>query len=190
MKKCGLYNIPYVAILSLIPQIPYRRTCRLFLMFGFYAQRYNEHLYPVALGQLFPSDNWQNVRSLSPSFGPYPIENPERFNQSTPPSMKYRSLVFCTLDQGLAKYSPKAKTSPKPVFVDKVLLEHHHSLQSIQTMLLLYNAELHNCHRPCGLQSWKCFCYLGSYRKMARPALVIIFIISAHQMGKKGLTVA
>ena len=49
--------------------------------------------------------------------------------QFTPLTRKYRWLVSCIVDQGLAKSSPKFNSSPKSVFVDTALLEHSHALK-------------------------------------------------------------
>ena len=95
--------------------------------------------------------------------------------QFTPLTRKYRRVVSCILDQGLAKSSPKSNSSPKSVC--------RYSFIGTQPCFCSTMANLHNCHRLCGLQSWKYFCYLPFCRKMGRPTLVII--ISAHQISKK-----
>ena len=73
--------------------------------------------------------------------------------------LKPFNSFFIHLEPGLANYSPWTKSSPPPVFVNKLLLEHSHGhLSEIFIHLLLhYKGRAEQLWlRPCGPQSLKC----------------------------------
>lgn len=58
------------------------------------------------------------------------------------------SLLFVGLVQGSTNCAPRAKSSPPPVFVNKVPLEHSHArLFTLSMAALNYRAELSGCSR-------------------------------------------